>query len=153
MIFGLYISCMSITFLFTYFVEAFFPLTMNVNPEALRLVFLLAHRRRTSLSRSATSGMFPPPSTRQDRTYIGIKFMNYRLRRFDTFTSNLLTIPSVTIGLVTAITIVTISEKVNDRSIVAMAMDLWVLPFLVALYWLPEGVNPWMTYVRLSVNL
>lgn len=79
--------------------------------------------------------------------------MNCPLRRFDTFTSNLLTIPSVTIGVVTAFTIVTISEKVNDRSIVAMAMDLWVLPFLVALYWLPEGFSPWMTYVGVLISL
>lgn len=39
---------------------AFFPLTTTPNLEALRSVFLLVHRRRTSLSRSAISGMPPP---------------------------------------------------------------------------------------------
>ena len=59
----------------------------------------------------------------------------------------------MTIGLVTALTIVVISEQMNDRSLVCMAEDIWILPFLIALYWLPEEVNPWVTYVRPSKSL
>jgi hypothetical protein len=40
-----------------------------------------------------------------------------------------------------------LSEAVNDRAIVSMLEDLWALPFLVALYCLPENPNPWVYYV------
>lgn len=41
-----------------------------------------------------------------------------------------------------------ISETFNDRSFVAMAEDIWALPFLVALYILPSKPNPWKYFVR-----
>lgn len=40
-----------------------------------------------------------------------------------------------------------ISEFVNERSIVSMMEDLWTLPFLVALYALPNNPNPWIFFV------
>jgi hypothetical protein len=39
-----------------------------------------------------------------------------------------------------------ISELVSERSFIAMSEDLWALPFLVAIYCLPENPNPWVYY-------
>ena len=66
---------------------------------------------------------------------------------FNTFQANLLTIPSTVIGMITMFAITLISEIVNDRSLVAMAEDLWTLPFLIAIYLLPDNPNPWVYYV------
>jgi hypothetical protein len=43
-----------------------------------------------------------------------------------------------------------ISEVVDDRSFVAMAEDVWTLPFLIAIYLLPSKPNQWIFYVRFS---
>ncbi|KAG9311672.1 allantoate permease [Chiua virens] len=52
---------------------------------------------------------------------------------FTTFQTNLLTIPSQALGIITMFAITLVSESVNERAIVAMMEDLWTLPFLVAL--------------------
>lgn len=46
-----------------------------------------------------------------------------------------------------------VSEAVNERTIVAMMEDLWVLPFLVAIYALPSSPNPWLFFVSISHHL
>lgn len=51
------------------------------------------------------------------------------------------------LGLVTMFGVTLISEHVNDRSLVSMAEDIWALPFLVALYCLPEKPNQWVYFV------
>lgn len=66
---------------------------------------------------------------------------------FNTFNTNLLTIPSQALGIITMFVITIVSEFVNERSIVAMMEDLWTLPFLVALYALPNNPNPWIFFV------
>ena len=43
-----------------------------------------------------------------------------------------------------------VSEVVNERSFVAMAEDLWTLPFLVAIYCLPAKPNQWVYFVSRS---
>lgn len=69
--------------------------------------------------------------------------------RFNTFETNLLAIPSIVMGIVTMFCITLISEIVDDRSLVAMAEDLWTLPFLIAIYLLPAKPNQWLFYVCL----
>lgn len=49
--------------------------------------------------------------------------------------------------MVTMFVITIVSEFVNERSIVAMMEDVWTLPFLVALYALPNNPNPWIFFV------
>ncbi|KAG1826355.1 allantoate permease [Suillus variegatus] len=66
---------------------------------------------------------------------------------FNTFDTNLLTIPSQVLGMVTMFVITLVSESVNERSIVAMMEDLWTLPFLVALYAMSSSPNPWIFFV------
>ena len=70
---------------------------------------------------------------------------------FSTITTNLLTIPSTIGHMVTMAGITLISENYNDRSFISMSEDLWMLPFLIALRTLPNGVNPWKFYVGLLI--
>ncbi|KAG1826342.1 allantoate permease [Suillus variegatus] len=65
---------------------------------------------------------------------------------FNTFNTNLLTIPSQAFGIITMFVITLVSEFFNERSIVSMMEDLWTLPFLVALYALPSSPNPWVFF-------
>jgi hypothetical protein len=50
-------------------------------------------------------------------------------------------------GMATMLAITIISEKLNDRSFVSMAEDVWTLPFLIALRTLPDHPSPWLFYV------
>ena len=45
-----------------------------------------------------------------------------------------------------------LSETVNERALVSMIEDLWGLPFLVAIYCLPENPNQWVYYVCLRFS-
>ncbi|KZT28043.1 allantoate permease [Neolentinus lepideus HHB14362 ss-1] len=72
---------------------------------------------------------------------------------FDTFRTNLLTIPSQVFGMISMFGIALISETLNDRSIVSMMEDVWALPCLVALYCLPENPNPWAYFAVATVLL
>ncbi|KAJ3521680.1 hypothetical protein NMY22_g12215 [Coprinellus aureogranulatus] len=65
---------------------------------------------------------------------------------FNTFQTNLLTIPSAVGTMITMYAIAVISESVNDRAIVSMMEDVWCLPFLIALRALPDQPNPWIFY-------
>ncbi|KAG5638010.1 hypothetical protein H0H81_002278 [Sphagnurus paluster] len=66
---------------------------------------------------------------------------------FNTFQTNLLTIPSQVTGMITMFGITLLSETMNERSLVAMVEDIWALPFLVALYTLPKHPNQWKYFV------
>ncbi|PSR70856.1 hypothetical protein PHLCEN_2v13297 [Hermanssonia centrifuga] len=65
---------------------------------------------------------------------------------FGTFETNLLTIPSTVFGLITMFLVTILSEAVNDRAIVSMLEDIWTLPFLIAIYCLPENPNQWVYF-------
>ncbi|KAG8216464.1 hypothetical protein J3R82DRAFT_6571 [Butyriboletus roseoflavus] len=56
-------------------------------------------------------------------------------------------------GIITMFLIALVSELVNERTIIAMMENLWVLPFLVALYALPPNPNPWLFFVSLSRHI
>ncbi len=81
--------------------------------------------------------------------YVNGSLIISRPIRFDTFKTNLLTIPHTVLGFCSMFLITLLSEAVNDRAIVSMLEDLWALPFLVALYCLPTNPNPWIYYVCL----
>ncbi|KAG9218158.1 hypothetical protein CCMSSC00406_0008097 [Pleurotus cornucopiae] len=65
---------------------------------------------------------------------------------FNTFQTNLLAIPSTVGNMISMLAITLISEVVNDRSFVAMGEDIWALPFLVAIYCLPDKPNQWIYF-------
>ncbi|KAI6016943.1 allantoate permease [Pisolithus microcarpus] len=66
---------------------------------------------------------------------------------FNTFQTNLLTIPYQVLGIITMFLITLLSEHVGERTFVAMLENLWTLPFLVALYALPSEPNQWVFFV------
>ncbi|EMD33330.1 hypothetical protein CERSUDRAFT_160226 [Gelatoporia subvermispora B] len=76
-------------------------------------------------------------------TYLTLSLRNLG---FGTFETNLLTIPSTVLGFFSMFFVTLLSEAVNDRAIVSMLEDIWALPFLVAIYCLPENPNQWVYY-------
>lgn len=88
--------------------------------------------------------MFGIP-TSTPNTYLSLSLRNIG---FNTFQTNLLTIPPSVVGMMTMFAITLVSETVNERSFVAMMEDVWALPFLIAIYALPKNPNQWKYFVR-----
>ncbi|KAK4222180.1 major facilitator superfamily domain-containing protein [Podospora fimiseda] len=72
---------------------------------------------------------------------------------FDTFDSNLLSIPCQVACTVNMLLITYLSEKFNQRALMGVAMQLWLLPCVLALYLLPTGTNRWAAYALVTVLL
>ncbi|KAJ4393231.1 hypothetical protein N0V93_002439 [Gnomoniopsis smithogilvyi] len=75
---------------------------------------------------------------------------------FDTFTTNLLTIPSTAIGILTLLGITWISERVNERSLVSSFQAWWTLPCILALRFWPgvlTSSTAWSTFALVTVLL
>ncbi|KAK3719480.1 hypothetical protein LTR37_004338 [Vermiconidia calcicola] len=66
---------------------------------------------------------------------------------YGTFTTNLLTIPAYCIFILNLLFWCFLSEKINERFLLATVSQLWVLPLLIALVTLPESRSPWVTWV------
>ena len=67
---------------------------------------------------------------------------------FDTFTTNLLTIPAYALFLVQLIFWTWISEKINNRFLIVLFCQFYMLPLLIALELLPGGkAHNWGRYV------
>jgi len=81
-------------------------------------------------------------------TYLTLSLRNLG---FGTLQTNLLTIPSTVLGMITMFAITFVSERVNERSIVSMAEDIWALPFIIALLKLPANPNPWLYFTFASL--
>ncbi|KAF9444378.1 allantoate permease [Macrolepiota fuliginosa MF-IS2] len=72
---------------------------------------------------------------------------------FGTFETNLLTIPS-TVGRIINMMLITLaSEMVHERTYVAMTETAWALPFVVALYALPQSSSKGWNFYGLSTLL
>ncbi|KAK6524817.1 hypothetical protein TWF281_011715 [Arthrobotrys megalospora] len=69
---------------------------------------------------------------------------------FSTLNANLLTIPSQFMFGVNLLIISRISEWLNERSLVSMASNIWMWPFLLALVLLPPNANGWVRYGLLT---
>ncbi|KAI1197418.1 MFS general substrate transporter [Nemania serpens] len=73
---------------------------------------------------------------------------------FDPFTTNLLTIPFNALHIVTLLLLTRLSEYLNERTLVSMIQNIWVLPAIAALRWWPGTVvNAWGTYGLLTFLL
>ena len=84
-----------------------------------------------------------PPST-----YLTLTL---RALGFSTFNTNLLTIPSTAIGIVTLIGLTWISQRVGERSLISMTQLVWTLPCLLALrFWPGTYVNAWYGPLRFA---
>ncbi|KAF2090247.1 MFS general substrate transporter [Saccharata proteae CBS 121410] len=70
---------------------------------------------------------------------------------FDTFQTNLLTIPPLCLYIVQLLFWTWFSEKVNSRFLVATVSQLWAIPLLFTLEFLPGDENEWVRYAVISL--
>jgi predicted MFS family arabinose efflux permease len=73
---------------------------------------------------------------------------------FSTFNINLLTIPYSVFHICTLLLLTQLSERTNERTLVAMIQPLWTLPCVIALrFWPGTEVNKWGTFALTTVLL
>lgn len=66
---------------------------------------------------------------------------------YGTFTTNLLTIPAYCIFILNLLFWCFLSEKINERFLLATISQFWVLPLFIALEALPTTRSPWATWI------
>jgi hypothetical protein len=69
--------------------------------------------------------------------------LNIRALGFDTFKTNLLTIPAYVLFIAQLIFWTWLSEKINQRFLVGLISQIWSLPLLIALAVIPAKTNIW----------
>ncbi|KAK9471889.1 major facilitator superfamily domain-containing protein [Dipodascopsis tothii] len=84
----------------------------------------------------------------QSNTYLTL---NLRQMDFTTMQSNLLTIPSKLVVIVTMFIVSRISDKFKIRWIFPIVAAIWVIPSLVALVVLPEDADRWSRYACVTL--
>ncbi|KAL4769357.1 major facilitator superfamily domain-containing protein [Aspergillus nidulans var. acristatus] len=72
---------------------------------------------------------------------------------FDTFESNLLSIPAQIFTTINMLILTYISVKWNQRAFLGLFTQFWFLPCLIALAVLPEGTPRWGSYALVTVIL
>jgi hypothetical protein len=72
--------------------------------------------------------------------------LNLKALGFDTFQTNLLTVPAWVLFLLQLIFWTWVSEKINNRFAIVMVCQLWCLPLVLALELLPGSASPWVWY-------
>lgn len=73
---------------------------------------------------------------------------------FSVILTNVLTIPSTILSIFTLLGLTYLSEKWNQRAILAMLTQIWVLPFLIYVYLVDiTGLNRWLAWAILSLLL
>ena len=72
-------------------------------------------------------------------------YLAFTLRRlgFSTFTSNMLTVPSAVLQIITMLALAYSSDYFNERTFHCIADELWIMPLLIALLTLPDGGREW----------
>ncbi|KAI1211704.1 MFS general substrate transporter [Annulohypoxylon truncatum] len=93
--------------------------------------------------------VFPIPYAPSDQ-YLSLTLRGFG---FDTFDSNLLTVPSQLVGIFTMLIPTYLSEAWNQRSLMGLFAQIWVLPNIIALAVLPSGTSQWVKYAVVSVLL
>ncbi|KAH7146192.1 major facilitator superfamily domain-containing protein [Dactylonectria macrodidyma] len=72
--------------------------------------------------------------------------LNLKGLGFNTFETNLLTIPAYVLFLIQLVFWSWYSEKINNRMAVVLFYSFWCLPLLLALELLPSNSSPWSWY-------
>ena len=70
---------------------------------------------------------------------------------FNTFQTNLLSIPSYVVFIIGLLIITRVSEVINQRFLVALVSQIWVLPCLIALEVLPASASAWSRWVLVTL--
>ncbi|KXJ85760.1 major facilitator superfamily domain-containing protein [Microdochium bolleyi] len=79
--------------------------------------------------------------------------LNLRQLGFDTFDSNLLSIPSQAAGAVTMLIFTYFSEVFSQRAFMGMLAQFWLFPNVVALAAIPNNTPGWARYAILTTLL
>ncbi|KAJ5194774.1 Major facilitator superfamily domain general substrate transporter [Penicillium cinerascens] len=73
---------------------------------------------------------------------------------FGTFVTNLLTIPSTAISIITMLSLTYLSEVLGELSLVSLFGQIWTLPFVVYLYMVDiNTANRWAVWVVMTLLL
>jgi len=72
--------------------------------------------------------------------------LNLKALGFNTFQTNLLTVPAWVLFLIQLLVWTWVSEKVNNRFAIVMVCQIWCLPLVLALELLPATASPWVWY-------
>ncbi|KAJ6115009.1 hypothetical protein N7486_000787 [Penicillium sp. IBT 16267x] len=72
---------------------------------------------------------------------------------FSTFHTNLLTIPAYVIFIVNLLLITWVSEKFNQRLLLGVFAEIWVVVLLIALEVLPDGASAWARWALITLLL
>lgn len=73
---------------------------------------------------------------------------------FGTFVTNLLTIPSTAISIITMLSLTYLSEVLGELSLVSLFGQIWTLPFVVYLYVVDVNTaNRWAVWVVMTLLL
>ncbi|KAF6806239.1 phthalate transporter [Colletotrichum sojae] len=79
--------------------------------------------------------------------------LNLRALGFDTFQTNLLTIPAYVIFLIQLVGWTRFSERWNNRMLTVFLYSVWVFPLILALELLPGNASPWSWYAVTALTL
>lgn len=72
-------------------------------------------------------------------------YLSLTLKRigFSTFNSNMLTIPSAVLQIITMLTLAYSSDYFNERTFHAFFGEAWIMPLLIAMLTVPDGGRDW----------
>jgi hypothetical protein len=75
-------------------------------------------------------------------------YLTLQLREmgFDTFQTNLLTIPGYLLFIGQLLSWTWVSEKINQRFLVGLVSQIWALPLVIILEYMPGNANIWLKY-------
>lgn len=73
--------------------------------------------------------------------------LNLRSMGFDTFNTNLLTIPGYVLFAIQLLFWTRVSEWINNRFLVVLFASVWLFPLILSLRLLPDDASTWGRYV------
>ncbi|KAF2759522.1 MFS general substrate transporter [Pseudovirgaria hyperparasitica] len=80
-------------------------------------------------------------------------YLTLTLKRlgFSTFNSNMLTVPSAFLQIVTMLGLAYSSEYFNERTLHCVVGEFWIMPLLIALLRLPDGGHEWARFSLITL--
>jgi hypothetical protein len=80
-------------------------------------------------------------------------YLTLTLKRlgFSTFDSNMLTVPSAVLQIITMLALAYSSEYFNERTFHCILGEFWIMPLLVALLTIPDGGREWSRFSLITL--
>lgn len=100
------------------------------------------------MSHSGLPAHLPPVPSTPPQTYLTLSL---RQLGFNTTQSNLLSVPSIALGIVTLLVFCYLSEIIDSRTIAMLTLQVWTLPLLIALYTFDEHTSNWVYYTVVTL--